>query len=75
MTDLDCWNPNCKNKAQSEDSVTCKDCAHAIETTDADICEDCACWTETAVYDHSGDCSIVKCPACQECYEEERTND
>ena len=63
MADLDCCNPNCNNKAQSEDALTCSGCTLAMETTDAGICEDCKCWTETA------ECNPRDgTPACPACY-------
>ena len=62
MADLDCWNPNCNNKAQSEDALTCAGCTLALETTDAGICEACKCWTETAKCNPSD--GTPYCPAC-----------
>ena len=63
VNEIDCWNPNCGNKAESEDSLTCADCTSARETTDADICVSCTCWVDAAFLDQNHD------PHCEECYE------
>ena len=63
--EMDCWNPNCGNKAESEDSLTCADCTSARETTEADICIRCDRWVDAAKFDQDND------PFCDGCYERE----
>ena len=62
--EIDCWNPNCGNKAESEDSVTCDDCTSAQESTGAGICETCTCWVDEAYFDQDST------PYCADCYED-----
>jgi len=61
--EIDCWNPNCGNKAESEDSLTCADCTFAQESTGAGICVSCTCWVDAAFLDQNHN------PYCEECYE------